>query len=197
MTDRTTHHRVLYRALPSGIRTEREQHTSVLNDTTNWCLGRPQTTLTTASHTLTGGTAITRTTGQTWDSRQLSPAAGQLEPGNAQWQVTTAYGYDGFGNHSSESVTGIGMSRAHPHAQLRHPRPAPGAGHRPDRPEHDPGLGLRARGSHVGTDPNGLTTTWGNDSFGRRTLETRPDQTRTAWDRRPARAAATRARAIG
>ena len=31
------------------------------------------------------------------------------------------------------------------------------------------------------TDPNSLTTSWQYDDFGRRTLETRPDQTTTAW----------------
>ncbi|MCM2311592.1 MAG: hypothetical protein NDI84_09320, partial [Steroidobacteraceae bacterium] len=164
-------------------RTEREQHTSVLNDTTNWCLGRPQTTLTTASHTLTGGTAITRTTGQTWDSVNCRLQQRQLEPGHAQWQVTLAYGYDGFGNRSSESVTGIGMS-----ARTR----TLNYGTRGQRPEQ--GTDPMGHGTAQGwdyalgvlssaTDPNGLTTAWSTDSFGRRTLETRPDQTRTAWDR--------------
>lgn len=32
------------------------------------------------------------------------------------------------------------------------------------------------------TGPNGLTTTWAYDSFGRKTLETRADGTRTQWD---------------
>ena len=33
-----------------------------------------------------------------------------VEPGNATRQVTTAFGFDGFGNVNSRTVTGIGMA---------------------------------------------------------------------------------------
>ncbi len=62
-------------------RTERIQLSNLLNDTTNWCLGRAQTTVTTASHTLPGGAAIVRTEGTTWDSANCRPHAAATRAG--------------------------------------------------------------------------------------------------------------------
>jgi len=166
-------------------RTERIQLSSLLNDTTNWCLGRAQTTVTTASHTLPGGTAIVRTEGTTWDSAKCRPTQRQLEPGSAQWQVTYGYGYDGFGNLASESETGIGMAARTQSVSFgirgQYPELATNAAGQATGQTWDYALGVQASL----TDPNALTTTWSYDAFGRRTLEVRPDQTRTSWSRDP------------
>lgn len=164
-------------------RTERVLHSSVMNDTANWCLGRPQATQMTGSHALPGGGGITRSTSQSWDGLQCRLVQQQLEPGNSQWQVTTAFGYDRFGNLSSSAVTGAGMeSRTAtlgwgPRGQL--PVTAVNALGHTSTLTWDYALGVPVSS----TDPNMLTTLWGYDGLGRPVLETRPDQTRTSWER--------------
>jgi RHS repeat-associated protein len=161
----------------------RSLHTSVLNDTTNWCLGRPQGMQLTASHTLTGGAAITRSFSQTWDGLKCRPTQQRLEPGNSQWQVTLGLAYDSFGNLASRSVTGIGMSartttlnwggRGQLPISMTNPLSQTTA------LTWDNGLGLPT----AMTDPNALIVNWAYDAFGWPTKETRPDQTTTQWTR--------------
>jgi RHS repeat-associated protein len=171
----------------ASSKTQRVWHTGVFNDTTNWCLGRPSATSQIASHTLTGGASITRTSDATWDGINCRPTQQRVEPGNASWQVTVGLGYDGFGNVNSQTVTGIGMSSR---------TTTLGYGTRGQFPETisrqvdatfyetssqtwNYGLGVPA----TATDPNSLVVSWQYDNFGRRTLEIRPDSTRTAWSR--------------
>ncbi len=184
VTDLTTTVSEVATGLNSGSsRSERVLHSSLLNDTTNWCLGRPQTTQVTASHTLSGGTPITRIVGQTWDGLKCRPTQQQLEPGNGQLQVTVGLVYDSFGNVSSQTVTGIGMAArtttlswdARGQFPLTVTNPLSQSATQTWR--YDLGLPTSV------TDPNGLTTSWTYDGFGRRTLEIRPDLTRTTWDR--------------
>ena len=85
-------------------------NSDLLNDTANWCLGRPQALEITASHTLPGGAPIVRTADQAWDGANCRPTRIRLFPGDSQWQVTHDLGYDGFGNVASERVTGAGMA---------------------------------------------------------------------------------------
>ena len=161
----------------------RALQTSVLNDTTNWCLGRPQGMQLTASHTLAGGAALTRIFSQTWDGLKCRPTQQRIEPGNSQWQVTFDLAYDGFGNLASRSVTGVGMSAR---------TTALNWGSRGQLPvgmtdplsqstalTWDYGLGLPT----AMTDPNALIVNWVYDAFGRPTQEVRPDQTTTQWSR--------------
>jgi YD repeat-containing protein len=171
----------------SSLKTQRVWHTGVFNDTTNWCVGRPSATSQIASHTLTGGTSITRTSDATWDGINCRPTQQRVEPGSASWQVTVGLGYDGFGNVNSQVVTGVGMASRTTNL---------GYGTRGQFPETvsrqvdatfyenssqtwNYGLAVPASA----TDPNSLTTSWQYDNFGRRTLEIRPDSTRTAWSR--------------
>jgi hypothetical protein len=65
----------------------RSLRNGILNDTTNWCLGRPQVLQMTASHSLTGGGSITRNASQTWDSLKCRPTRQHLEPGDPQLQI--------------------------------------------------------------------------------------------------------------
>jgi len=162
-------------------RTERTWHLAVLDDTSNWCLGRPQTTQLIASHTLTDGNTITRTTGATWDGTYCRPSQLIEEPGSSTLQVTTALLYDGFGNLNSQSVTGIGLSArtttASWGASGQFPVALTNALGQTTSRDWNYGLGLPASVA----DPNGLVTGWSHDSFGRRTSENRPDGTSTAW----------------
>ncbi|MBF8291755.1 MAG: Repeat family protein [Steroidobacteraceae bacterium] len=161
----------------------RALQTSVLNDTVNWCLGRPQGLQLTASHSLTGGAALTRNFNQSWDGLKCRPTQQRLEPGNSQWQVTFGLAYDSFGNLASRSVTGIGMSartttlnwgsRGQLPVGMTNPLSQTTA------LAWDYGAGLPI----AMTDPNALTVNWTYDAFGRPTQETRPDQTITQWSR--------------
>ena len=165
----------------SSSRSERVWHSSVLDDTSNWCLGRPQTTQVIASHSLTDGNAVTRTTGGTWDGLMCRLTQSVEEPGNSTLQVTTTTGYDGFGNVNSVAVAGIGMTS----------RPTTGYWGTSGQSLRTVTNALSQTttlnwNDSVGematlTDPNGLATSWGYDAFGRRTSEVRPDLTSTAW----------------
>ncbi|MEX1993035.1 MAG: RHS repeat-associated core domain-containing protein [Steroidobacteraceae bacterium] len=159
----------------------RMQRTSLLNDTVNWCLGRPQGLNQTASHTLTGGSTITRSVSLNWDSAKCRPAQARIEPGNSQWQLTRNFTYDAFGNLSSHGISGAGFStrttqldwgsRGQFLTSIRNPLA------QLTQLAWDPGTGLPV----AVTDPNALTATWSYDGFGRPVLETQPDGTSTTW----------------
>ncbi len=159
----------------------RSQRTSLVSDTANWCLGRPQTLQLTASHTLAGGAAIARDVSQVWDGVKCRPTQWTVEPGDLQWQVTHDLSYDSFGNLGSEKITGAGMAArslainwgprgqlpiriANPLAQLT-------------RYTWDEANGLPLSM----TDPNGSVVNWRYDGYGRLAQETQPDGTSTVW----------------
>jgi RHS repeat-associated protein len=168
---------------PGSSSSLRTLQTSVLNDTVNWCLGRPQGMQLTASHTLSGGSAITRSFSQTWDGLKCRPTQQRLEPGSSQWQVTFDLAYDGFGNPTSRSVTGIGMNARTTTVNWGNRGQLPVSMTNPlsqtTAMTWDLGSGLPT----AMTDPNALTVTWAYDAFGWPTQETRPDQTSTLWTR--------------
>ena len=183
ITDRTFTVTEVATGLNAGSsRSQRLLHSSLLNDTVNWCLGRPQATQVTVGHTLPGGGDITRSLSQSWDGLQCRPVQQQIEPGNSQLQVTIGLGYDNFGNLSSRTVTGAGMSPRTstlgfgPRGQL--PVTASNALGQVTTLGWDYALGLPV----AMTDPNMLITQWGYDGFGRPASELRPDQTRTTWE---------------
>ena len=161
----------------------RMQYSSLLNDMANWCLGRPQAMQLTSSHTLAGGSAITRNFSQAWDGPKCRPTQQRLEPGDSQWQVTNSLAYDSFGNVASRSVSGIGMSARKTtlnwggRGQLPVSAMNPLAQTTTISWDYGAGLPLSM------TDPNLLTVSWAYDAFGRRTGEKRPDQTSTYWTR--------------
>ncbi len=168
---------------PGASRTQRIRHASLFSDAANWCLGRPQLTEVTTAHSLTGGEALTETSGIEWNGMTCRPVELVLEPGNGEWRVTTTYAYDRFGNPVTRTVTGAGMSPRTDRIDWGQ------TGLRPLRYTNalsqsssllwstSTGLPLSA------TDSNGLRTSWSYDGFGRLALETRPDGTRTTIER--------------
>lgn len=160
--------------------TSRTYVTSLLNDTTNWCLGRPSQVQQTNSHTMTGGVAQTRTTSTSWDVVNCRPYQTIVEP-NTTLAVTTGIQYDGFGNPTIQTVTGYGMTARTTttgwSADGRFPISVTNAlGHTATASFYqDTGLPYQA------TDPNGLTSTIYYDNFGRNSQETRPDGTYTTF----------------
>ncbi len=161
----------------------RIQHTAVLNDTTNWCLGRSQAVEVTAAHTLASGAALVRHADQSWDGANCRPTRIRLLPGNSASQVTYNLAYDAFGNLASEKVTGAGMAPrtlatnwgARGQLPVRITNPLGQA----VRYSWDAGLGL----PRSFTDPNGLVTRREYDGFGRPLRETAVDGTSTQWAR--------------
>ena len=158
-------------------------NSDLLNDTANWCLGRPQALEIAASHTLPGGALIVRTADQAWDGANCRPIRIRLFPGDSQWQVTHELGYDVFGNVASERVTGAGMAARTVATQW-------GArGQLPVQSTNPLAQSTRyawdeARGLPLAfTDPNGLAVAWTYDAFGRRVRETQPDGTSARWSR--------------
>jgi RHS repeat-associated protein len=155
----------------------------ILNDTTNWCLGRPQALHLIASHSLTGGGAITRNASQTWDSVKCRPTKQHLEPGDAQLQVIYGLAYDTFGNLASHDVTGAGMSTRSTAVNWGDRGQLPAIFTNPaaqqTRITWNPSTGQPLKM----IDPNALKVTWTYDSFGNRLQEIQPDGTRTTWTR--------------
>jgi len=160
------------------------------NNPTNWFLGR-----------LTSATVVATASGQTTQTRSSSftyNAAGLLEtetvqPGDAVLGLTTTYGYDAFGNKTSVTVSGSGLtvdssgnyassgtvSRTTTTAydtRGRFPSWTKNAlNHQENYTGYDQVKGVLTSM----TGANGLSTSWEYDSFGRKTKETRADGTIT------------------
>lgn len=148
----------------------------------NWCLGRPTQVVQTNSHQLNSGAAVVRTTNNTWDGSYCRQTQAVEEPLNPTLQVTSDFSYDAFGNQSSMSVTGINMpvrSTSTSYSNVN------GPGQFPTAITNALGQVSSIVWNHAlavpasTTDPNGLTTSFSADYFGRRTGETRPDGTYT------------------
>lgn len=151
------------------------------NATSTWCIGQPGRIEVTNSHGDYGGAELTRTTEVNWDTTKCRPDAIIAEPGNSTLQVTRALGYDGFGNVSSETVTGIGMpARATAYnwgATGQFLTWTDNALMQRTEMTWDHRFGLLSSSK----DPNGLQTSWQYDAFGRRNYEVRPDETISTW----------------
>lgn len=152
------------------------------SDATSWCRGRPGEVQQIQSHSAYGGGSITRTRQINWDTTACRPTSMIAQPGDAQWQVTTALGYDSFGNVSSQSVTGVGMAARTTSANFgatgQFPASATNALGQTSYFGWDAAKGVKTSE----TDPNSITTSWIFDNFGRRTHENRPDGTFTFWE---------------
>ncbi len=161
--------------------TQRTYHSSLFNNFTYWCFGRPEVTQAIGSHTLYGGTSITRQVNTTWDAINCRPTQSVVQPGDSQWQVTRTPGYDGFGNVNSETVTGIGMAGRTTAANWgttgQFPVSITNALSQTTQLGWDATIGTLTGA----TDPNGIITSWEHDVFGRQTKENRPDNTDTTW----------------
>ena len=151
----------------------------VVNDTTNWCLGRPATTLVTRQHSLPGGAAVTRTTAHGWDFVRCRPTQQVVEPSSTALRVTTDLGYDAYGNLAGQTISPVGQAaRSTSLAWSDNGRflaaQTNAEGH-VSRYAWDSATGLPVSS----TDPNGLVTGFTYDGFGRLVRESRPDGTST------------------
>ena len=149
------------------------------NDTTNWLLGR--LTRATVTSSLPTGTTATRTSAFAYD-----PASGLLtqeiiEPDNASLKLTTTYTLDAFGNRVAATISGVDIATRSSSTtydpQGRFAIASSNAlGHKETR-AFDPGFGNPVSL----TGPNGLTTYWAYDGFGRKIQENRADGTQSTF----------------
>ncbi|MDD4617067.1 MAG: hypothetical protein PHW76_08165, partial [Alphaproteobacteria bacterium] len=104
-----------------------------------------------------------------------------IEPGNSAFKLTTTYAYDAYGNIKSKTTSGADITtRTQTTAFDSNGQFATGRANalgQTETWEYDARFGLPTK--HTG--PNGLITTWTYDSFGRKTLEVKPDGTRTSF----------------
>jgi YD repeat-containing protein len=150
-------------------------------DWASWCIGRPGRIQSIQSHNHYGGSAITRTKEISWDTQACRPTEVMTEPADPQLQVTLTLGYDGYGNVSSETATGVGMRGRQTTTSWgtsgQFPIAIQNALGQITRLVWDATLGVQTSE----TDPNGISISWDYDAFGRRTREDRPDGTATSW----------------
>jgi YD repeat-containing protein len=103
-----------------------------------------------------------------------------VEPNTTAVRLQTDYTYDSFGHKVSVTVSGVDITtRSSTASYDTQGQFATGATNALSQSEswlYDARFGLPT--SHTG--PNGLTTIWSYDAFGRKTLEVRPDGTRTS-----------------
>jgi RHS repeat-associated protein len=104
-----------------------------------------------------------------------------VEAGNSTYQVTTGYGFDAFGNIDSQTVTGIGMAARTTAINWGTTGQFPAQVTNPLNQisilSFDPATGQPLSFK----DPNGISTSWQYDPFGRKNKEIRPDGTYTVW----------------
>ncbi|WP_428249807.1 phage head spike fiber domain-containing protein [Ferrovibrio sp.] len=133
------------------------------------------------------GPVAGRTSSWTYDGATGLLTSETIEPGNSQLELKTSYTYDAFGNKTvatvSSTVSGYAgittrSSTTSYSSDGRFVVTATNALSHSETRVND----VRFGGVTSQTGPNGLTTTWSYDSFGRKVLETRPDGTKTKWE---------------
>jgi RHS repeat-associated protein len=158
---------------------------AITNDISNWCLGQP--TQTSVTSTLPDGTSQTRTTAMSVDYTYCRATQVVIEPASSTLRTTTSYGFDACGNVNSVSTVGRNpngtdmparTTTANYGARCQFPESTRNALNQTTQRTFRYDLGLVSSE----TDPNGLTTSWLYDGYGRRTQERRADSTRTTWN---------------
>lgn len=107
--------------------------------------------------------------------------AEEREPNRPEYRLLTEYGYDAFGNRDTVTVSGSGIETrassqnhdARGRFVIERINPL---GHR-ETLDYDGRFGVMT----AQTGPNGLTTRWTHDPFGRRAKEIRPDGSLSNW----------------
>src|SRR5712692_10237609 len=149
---------------------------TVTNDTSNWLLGLITQTSTTTTLPPNQVSAA-RVTAFSYDASGLLTSTTVAPGGNLS--TTTSYTYDAFGNRLTTSVSGAGVvSRTASNtydSRGQFVTRSANALNQTETYAFDPRWGVLASQ----TGPNGLTTTWSYDGFGRKLLETRPDTNTT------------------
>jgi RHS repeat-associated protein len=147
-------------------------------DPTSWCLNLLSDSTVTYGATI--GTSVTYTQQFTPDTTHCR-YTGVVTAASSNYTVTEAFGYDGFGNITTDTVTGYAMTPRTMTANWgttgQLPMSVTDASGATTQFNYNFGFDLK-----IGTtDPNGVKTSWIYDGFGRIAQESRPDGTFTQW----------------
>ncbi|EJL82068.1 RHS repeat protein, partial [Herbaspirillum sp. CF444] len=130
---------------------------------------------------------ITRTSAFEYDAATGLLTKEIIEPDNPQLRLETAYTYDAYGNKvaAATSSPATGAAAVTPRSSAttydalgQFPVSSSNALGQSETRTYDPRFG----GMTSLTGPNGLTTQWQYDGFGRKIKEIRADGTQTKWD---------------
>lgn len=156
---------------------------TITPDTANWCLALPSQRQ--IQSAVPGGASQTRTESADINYAMCRITASYLEPASPSLRVATVYDFDACGNVSAVTVTGRNpdgtnmasrtTSANYTTTRCQFPEILTNALGQATSVAYRYDLGVPVSVS----DPNQLTTSWQVDDFGRRTRETRPDQTYT------------------
>jgi len=123
----------------------------------------------------------TRTSSFAYDASSGLLTQQVVEPDLTAYRLETDYTYDAYGNRLTAAVSGVDIASRSAStgydSRGQFALTSTNALSQSESFTYDARFGLPA--SHTG--PNGLITSWTYDSFGRKTLETRTDGTKTSW----------------
>jgi RHS repeat-associated protein len=106
-----------------------------------------------------------------------------IEPNQSAFRLQTDYVLDAFGNKVQVTVSGVDIvTRSETVTYDTRGQFRTSATNALNQSETWPSYDQRFGAALSHTGPNGLTTTWSYDVFGRKTLEVRADGTQTKWD---------------
>jgi RHS repeat-associated protein len=147
------------------------------NDTTNWFLGR-LTQAGVTKHIPGGAPDITRTSSFAYDGATGLLTQEVIEPNNSALRLQTDYTYDAFGHRITTTVSGTGITTRSTSVGYdtkgQFATSVTNALGQSETWVYEPKFGLPTSQ----TGPNGLTTQWTYDGFGRPTLTIAPDGNR-------------------
>ncbi|MCK5481577.1 MAG: RHS repeat protein, partial [Gammaproteobacteria bacterium] len=161
-------------------------------DTVNWYLGRLDWS--SVDHSVNGGVPETRKSAFEYDPGSGLLTAEIVEPGKAELELRTEYAYDMFGRRFVTTVSDSGTAMHGIVTRSSSSIYTPAGQADPARPYDARLVNSNALGhsetqwidTRYGvtvslTGPNGLSTYWDYDDFGRKILESRADGATTDW----------------